>query len=182
MTVYNTGADSANTAVRAFLTKVGEFYLARSFNTGSGRGKADWARIKDKVFKGKCSYCEDENAKLQIEHLIMFNRSEYGLHHPGNIVPICAKCNKRNRKSDKTYMNWLEQLEYVCKEHGEGGKFEQRKNRILKHIRDEKYPELSKEEHHAIRVIANSLYENTKSELEKSLDMYKQLDKAFVER
>ena len=27
MTTYNTGADAANTAVRAFLTKVGEYYL-----------------------------------------------------------------------------------------------------------------------------------------------------------
>ena len=38
MTVYNTGADSSNTAVRAFLAKVGEFYLGRSFNTASGQG------------------------------------------------------------------------------------------------------------------------------------------------
>jgi hypothetical protein len=182
MTVYNTGSDSANTAVRAFLTKVGEFYLGRSFNTASGKGKADWERIKDKVFQGKCAYCEDKNAKLQIEHLIMFNRSEYGLHHPGNIVPICAKCNKRNRKPNKTYMNWMEQLELVCKEQDEENKFEQRKNKVLKHIKNEKYPKLSNEENHAIRVIANSLYENTKSELDKSLDLYKQLDKAFVER
>jgi len=41
MAKYNTGNDSANTAVRAFLTQVGEFYLGdRStkvkFNTGSG--------------------------------------------------------------------------------------------------------------------------------------------------
>ncbi len=112
----------------------------------------------------------------------MFNRSEYGLHHPGNIVPICPKCNKRNKKPDKTYMNWAEQLKCVCHERGEKQNFEQRKNKILKHIKDEKYPKLSKEENHAIRVIANSLYENTKSELDKSLDLYKQLDKAFVQR
>ena len=36
MAIYNTPADAANTAVRAFLTKVGEFYLDRSFNTASG--------------------------------------------------------------------------------------------------------------------------------------------------
>ncbi len=64
MTVYNTGADSANTAVRAFLTKVGEFYLGRAFNTASGKGKADWERIKEKVFQGRCAYCEDGDAKL----------------------------------------------------------------------------------------------------------------------
>ena len=111
MTVYNTGSDSANTAVRAFLTKVGEFYLGRCFNTASGKGKNDRERIQENVFQKKCAYCNTGNSKLQIEHLVMFNRSEYGLHHPGNIVPICSNCNKRNRKPDKTYMNWMEQLE-----------------------------------------------------------------------
>ena len=36
MAIYNTASDAANTAVRAFLTKVGEFYLGRTFNTGTG--------------------------------------------------------------------------------------------------------------------------------------------------
>ena len=35
MAIYNTGSDSANTMVRAFLTKIGESYLNHSFNTGS---------------------------------------------------------------------------------------------------------------------------------------------------
>lgn len=39
MAVYNTSSDSANTAVRAFLTKVGEYYWGKSFNTGSGKSK-----------------------------------------------------------------------------------------------------------------------------------------------
>ncbi len=182
MTVYNTAADSANTSVRAFLTKVGEFYLGRSFNTSSGQGKSDWERVKNKVFQKKCAYCDEDSAKLQIEHLIMFNRKECGLHHPGNIVPICSKCNKRIRGPKGEYVNWEEQLERICKDQGEEHKFEQRRNKIRKHIKIEKYPNLSKEESHAIRVIANSLYENTKNELEKSLDLYKQLDKAFVQR
>lgn len=46
MTIYNTSADAANTAIRAFLTRVGEYYLSRSFNTGSGKAKDDWNRIK----------------------------------------------------------------------------------------------------------------------------------------
>ena len=50
MTTYNTGSDSANTSVRAFLTRIGEFYLGKSFNTSSGKGKEDWIRIKEKVF------------------------------------------------------------------------------------------------------------------------------------
>ena len=44
-----------------------------------------------------------------------------------------------------------------------------------------KYPELNTNEEHAIRVIASSLYENIKTESEKSLDLYKQLDEAFVQ-
>lgn len=51
---------------------------------------------------------------------------------------------------------------------------------IEKHIRDEKYPDLNDNERHSIRVIANSLYENIKNELGKSLDLYKLLDEAFV--
>jgi hypothetical protein len=42
------------------------------------------------------------------------------------------------------------------------------------------YPQLSEQEKHAIRVIAESLYENIKSESEKSLKMYRSLDEAFV--
>ena len=42
------------------------------------------------------------------------------------------------------------------------------------------YPTLDEKEQHAIRVIANSLYENIKSESSKSLEMYKQLDEVFV--
>lgn len=42
MSIYNTASDASNTAVRAFLTKLGEYYLERSFNTSSGQGKQDW--------------------------------------------------------------------------------------------------------------------------------------------
>ena len=103
MALYNTASDSANTAVRAFLTKVGEFYLERTFNTASGKSKADWERIRGNVFDEQCAYCGEAEHKLQIEHLLMFNRAEYGLHHPGNIVPCCKSCNKRERKADKAY-------------------------------------------------------------------------------
>jgi len=182
MTTYNTGSDSANTAVRAFLTKVGEFYLGKTFNTSGGKGKAEWIRIRDRVFQGKCTYCDAEKNKLQIEHLVMFNRTEYGLHHPGNIVPTCQLCNKRSRNSNGSYKDWVEHLEFICHQNDCHGQFEIRRNKILRHIKKENYPNLSPEEHHAIRVIANSLYENTKSELEKSLELYKQLDKAFVNK
>lgn len=179
MAVYNTSSDAANTAVRAFLTKVGEFYLNRKFNTTSGPGKADWERIRDVVFEARCAYCGEDGAKLQIEHLQMFNRIEYGLHHPGNIVPCCAPCNKREKKEDTSYVNWVEHLKIVCKRRGETDQFQLRLQKIQQSIKDENYPTLNQNEKHAVRVIANSLYENIKSESAKSLELYEQLDEAF---
>lgn len=180
MAVYNTPSDSANTAVRAFLTKVGEFYLGHSFNTGSGKGKEIWLRIKKEVFNSSCAYCGQTKEKLQIEHLYMFNRSEYGLHHPGNTVPCCTECNTRAKKEDKTYTDWLEHLKIVCQKRGDESVFETRKQKILKHIESFNYPMLSDSEKQAIKVIANSLYDNIKAESDKSLNLYKELDKAFV--
>ncbi|GAA5314980.1 MAG: hypothetical protein AseanaTS_01840 [Candidatus Pelagadaptatus aseana] len=181
MAVYNTASDSANTAVRAFLTKVGEHYLGHSFNTGSGKGKALWLSIRDDDFNGCCAYCGEKHEKLQIEHVLMFNRTEFGLHHPGNIIPCCKECNKRERRHDKTYCNWEQHLTRVCESRGESSQIEPRKQKILDNFKKHKYPELNINEEHAIRVIANSLYENIKTESDKSLDLYKQLDKAFVQ-
>ena len=56
MTIYNTSSDSANTMIRAFLTKIGEECLGHSFNTGSGKGKEIWTRIKEKAFDKKCVF------------------------------------------------------------------------------------------------------------------------------
>ena len=182
MAIYNTASDAANTAVRAFLTKVGEFYLGNSFNTASGKGKQTWERIRDKVFQGKCAYCGEPNNSLQIEHLLMFNRSEYGLHHPGNIVPCCKSCNKRERKKDKSFTNWTEHLKIICDRNNQKEKFKERKSKIEKNIKAEGYPNLDEKEKHAIRVIANSLYENIKNESSKSLELYKQLDEAFLDK
>jgi hypothetical protein len=174
MAVYNTPSDAANTAVRAFLTSVGEHYLGRSFNTGSVKGKEIWEQIRAS-FNDSCAYCAAKT-KLQVEHLVMFNRSEYGLHHSGNIVPVC---NDRRKDEQKNYISWESQLALKC-----GGTssdlFLQRKAKILDHIRRYAYPNLTDQERHAIRVIAESLYENIKSESEKSLSMYRKLDEAFV--
>ena len=179
MAIYNTSSDAANTAVRAFLTKVGEFYLGRSFNTSSGYGKETWLRIKNEVFDGRCAYCDRNFVSLQIEHLVMFNRSEYGLHHPGNIVPCCKECNKRTKDSNGHYLNWRDHLKVICKQKDE---FKRRESRISKNIQDENYPTLNEKEQHAIRVIANSLYENIKNESNKSLSLYKELDEVFVKQ
>ena len=177
MAVYNTPSDAANTAVRAFLTSVGEFYLGASFNTASGRGKAIWQQILAD-FSHRCAYCGSEE-KTQIEHLVMFNRSEYGLHHPGNVVPVCRSCNERQKDEKKRYVGWEAQLAARC-----GGResveFKERLAVIVAHQQRYRYPVLSIQERNAIAVIAESLYENIKAESEKSLTMYKKLDRAFV--
>ena len=103
MAIYNTPFDAANTAVRAFLTKVGEHYLGRSFNVAAGKAKEDWRRIYEKVFGSECANCGKRGVQLQIDHLVMFNRAQYGLHHPGNVVPSCKSCNKRRKKEDGAY-------------------------------------------------------------------------------
>lgn len=180
MAVYNTGSDAANTAVRAFLTKIGEHYLGRTFNTGSGSGKAHWLKIKEKTFLGGCCYCGEKADKLQIEHLLMFNRKQYGLHHPGNTAPCCAPCNKRSRDADNEYADWETHLRKVCDARQERGQFRDRHQRIADHMSAEGYPVLTDEERHAIRVIANTLYENTKQELERSATLYQKLDEAFI--
>ena len=74
MTTYNTSSDAANTMIRAFLTKVGEFYLGRTFNTGSGWGKERWQRIKTEAFNSQCAFCHRENERITIEHLVMLIR------------------------------------------------------------------------------------------------------------
>jgi len=180
MAVYNTASDSANTAIRAFLTKVGEHYLGHSFNTGSGRGKALWLSIRDDDFNSSCAYCGERNDKLQIEHVLMFNRTEFGLHHPGNTVPCCKACNKRERLEDKSYCNWEQHLKKVCKSRTEDHLFNSRKEKITANFNKHGYPNLNINEQHAIQVIASSLYENIKTESDKSLELYKKLDEAFV--
>ncbi|HBI01907.1 MAG TPA: HNH endonuclease signature motif containing protein [Flavobacteriales bacterium] len=184
MSIYNTAADAANTAVRAFLTQIGEYYLERSFNSGSGKSKSDWERIKTEIFNNLCAYCGKEGQKLQMDHLIMFNRTEFGLHHPGNIVPACNGCNSRSKKEDKTYSNWEEHLSYICEKNNEKDKFYDRWKRIKYHITESefKYPVLSDEEKKAIQIIANNLYDNVKTEFEGAIKLYEELDKAFSKR
>jgi len=166
--------------IRAFLTKIGEAYLGHSFNTGSGKGKEIWTRIKEETFDKKCAFCESSPENLTIEHLIMFNRDECGLHHPGNIVPCCKSCNRRRRHSEtKKYYDWAEQLEAVCESNNE---FKRRKEKIQKHIKDKKYPDLTEDEVNALRAVAMSLYERTSSELEKSINLFNDIDKTLVRR
>ena len=178
MAIYNTASDSANTAVRSFLTKLGEHYLGRSFNTGSGRGKKDWARIKESVFGNSCAYCGVTGVALGMEHLVMFNRSECSLHHPGNVVPCCTPCNKRSRNADKSYVDWRTHLE--SRDISDASKKE-KLQKIEAHITAEGYPNLTSDELKAIEILANSLYTSIQSEVQKSLDIYSELDEALIQ-
>lgn len=184
MAVYNAPADAANTAVRAFLTRIGEYYLKRSFNTGMGRGKQDWLKIKDIIFEGKCAYCGKSDSKLQIEHLIMFNKVEFGLHHPGNIAPVCINCNGRSKTETNTYRNWEQHLSFICERDKQKDQFFDRWNRIKKHmdIGEYQYPVLSSEEKKAIAIIANNLYESIKNEFEQAVTLFAELDRAFTKK
>jgi hypothetical protein len=177
LAIYNTASDSANTAVRSFLTKLGEQYLGRSINTGSGKGKKDWARIKETVFGNACAYCGVSDVALGMEHLIMFNRAECGLHHPGNLVPCCTPCNKRARDENKAYVDWRTHLESRDISRSDKDK---RLRRIEAHIVAEDYPELSGDEQKAIEILANSLYSSIQAEVQKSLDIYSELDEALI--
>jgi len=184
MAIHNTSFDAANTAVRAFLTEIGEYYLKRSFNVGSGVGKQNWLRIRDEIFDGKCAYCGKGDSKLQIEHLIMFNKEEYGLHHPGNIVPVCHPCNKRSKNLEKKYKAWQDHLLFICESNNEMDIFQERLRKIKNHICSEefKYPILSPEENNALRIITNNLYESVKSEFVKAVKLFEDLTDAYTRK
>ena len=98
------------------------------------------------IFEGQCADCGEEFASPQMEHIIMFNRMEFGLHHPGNIILTCKSCNKRYKNPDNTYVTWEEQLEKICQMKGQQDKIPERKGKILVHIKTEGYPNLSREE------------------------------------
>jgi hypothetical protein len=173
MTNFNTDSDSANSAVRAFLTKVGAFYnQGKKFNTSTGKGKIIWEKIKEE-FENSCCYC-GKKLKLTMEHLIMFNRIEYGIHHPGNIVPCCSECNKRIKKNGK-YLSWKEHLKTRSRKN-----YKKRLKKIEEHITKYNYPKLTPEEIKTIKVIAESLYNHTKNEGEKSFDLYCKLREEFL--
>lgn len=178
MTVYNTPSDAANTAVRAFLTAVGRHYLGRPFNTGSGRGREDWLRIRDSVFGGACAYCGDSPDRLEMEHLVQCNRAQGGLHHPGNVVPLCRPCNSRRRSTPTD--SWRAQLAVVCTERSEADIFDERQARIEAHIADEGYPDLKPEELSAIVVFASQLYENVSQEVERALKLHTELHERIL--
>ena len=101
------------------------------------------------------------------------------MHHPGNIVPCCADCNKRKRDEEGNYYNWDEQLLNICPNITE---YRARKLTIQNHIENEDYPNLTDDEISSLRAVASHLYNSTKTELDKSLELYKEIDSSLVRR
>ena len=182
MTTHNTSADAANTAVRAYLTSLGEKYLGHGFNTGSGAGKKIWSEIKE-FFDFSCAYCTQKVEKLTIEHLIPFNRSEGGLHHPGNVVPCCSACNRRD-KVDGREVDWRTHLARIVEKGGNNSvsTLRSRQHRIEEHIREYCYPDLSDTETAAICTIAQSLYDDIKHNVQGDIDLFWAIHKSTLGR
>ena len=173
MATHYTASDAANTAVRAFLTTVGEFYWGKQFNNATGEAKIIWEGIRDNVFNGKCCYC-GEKKDLTIEHLVMMSKEQYGLHHPGNIAPACRVCNRRTKNGDGKYFSWQETLKLVCSKRSEMDLYDARRQKILDHVTKGRfaYPPLDESQRDSIRSIASEIYDATKSVLDKSQKRY----------
>ena len=182
MAIYNTPSDAANTAVRSFLTQLGEQYYGGKFNTGSGPGKETWKKIREEEFVGKCAYCDAVTVKPTIEHLVMFNREQCGLHHSGNIAPCCNGCNKRLRTETKQYTDWDTHLAMVVENNGGSiSDLNFRKKRIKEHMGKWGYPKLTTDELNAIRALANSLYAGVQAEVNKSVSLFQVLDRTLIQ-
>jgi hypothetical protein len=181
MTTHNTGSDAANTAVRAYLTTLGEKYLGHGFNTGSGKGKHIWTAIKDS-FGNRCAYCDQEPSRLTMEHLVSFNRSEGGLHHPGNIVPCCPECNRR-RKEDGREVDWRTHLADIIERHEHSvTTLRARQRKIEDHVSDFGHPNLSDDEMAAIRTIAQSTYDAVAREVKRGTDLYWAIHESMINK
>jgi len=181
MTTHNTASDAANTAVRAYLTTLGERYLGHGFNTGSGRGQRIWREIKES-FLNRCAYCGQKENRLTIEHLNSFNRDAGGLHHPGNIVPCCPDCNRR-RKVDGREVDWKTHLaDIVERDNHSITTLRQRQQRIEEHIENYDHPNLTDDEMAAISTIAKSLYESVATEVKRGTDLYWAIHQSIISR
>ena len=182
MTTFNTASDASNTAIRAFLTQLGSFYNdGNVFNTNSGEAKRIWREICEEIFEGKCAYCGAKLEKPTIEHLVMFNKEHCGLHHPGNIVPCCRSCNKRDRDEDSRYVDWETQLSIIIAHNNHNhSEFQTRKRRIREHIKSYNYPNLTSDELTVIRALADSIYKAIKMELDKGLETFKEIDRTLI--
>jgi hypothetical protein len=177
-------ADASNTAVRYLLRKAGSFHLQGMYNHKSSWGKDAWSGIVTDTFSSECAFCGVKAAyyegKFELEHLEGLNKTELGLHHPGNTVPVCKACNKRTRV-DGRFANWEEHLRKVCSDRGEDDKFEDRHNRIWKHMNEGtwKLPMRSDEAKNGLRRTAKYLYEDISNAAKTAVERYEDLKREF---
>jgi HNH endonuclease len=179
MAVHNTPSDASNTAVRAYLTMLGARHLGHGFNVSSGKGKQIWTEIKDS-FDHQCAFCGESTLKLTMDHLVSFNRTSGGLHHPGNVVPCCSGCNSR-KKQDGQEVDWESHLFAVTEREGHSPEErDRRRQRILTHIEVYQYPLLTEDEIAAITTISNSVYESVSEEVKRGAELYWAIHKALI--
>ncbi|MEH6995883.1 hypothetical protein V7075_24820 [Neobacillus drentensis] len=151
-------SQSTNLAKRFVLEGIGHLIMS-----DLDQDFLEWDELK-KNFKSECCYCgtsEAAGAKLTQEHLHMIK--DAGLHHVGNVVPACDECNRERKKVD-----WEGFLKGKCKTEAE---YDERYNRIKKHIDDYKYEEavkhdLAKNLNVFVKVFPRFLEENIKKWLE----------------
>ena len=179
-------SDSSNNAVRYLLRKAASFHLKSMYNHKTSWGKDAWDEIVTEVFSSECAFCGINAAfyskAFELEHIFGLNRTELGLHHPGNTVPVCKECNNR-KKVKNIQIHWEEHLENVCKEKGEEDKIEYRRKRINDHMNEGKWrlPVWSDSEREEIRRYAEDLYEDISDLCNKAVTRYSRLKKSDLQ-
>lgn len=169
-----------NLVVRSFLREVGKVPDEPYFDHSSKKGKKVWGRIK-KRFNQKCAYCGKRDDKLEMEHLIMLNRQQGGLHHPGNVVPACKECNKREKDdANERYLDWEKHLNNIKKsDRGSNIDVATQINNIKDHMKCEKYPNITGESREYIAELAESLYQEVKVLQEEYIKKTEELSKTI---
>jgi hypothetical protein len=175
MATYPTEFIAANFGVRALLTTIGASYLGRNFNTDSVPGKKHWIQIKEETFNNSCAYCGATDVQLSMEHLVMLNKTECGLHHPGNIVPSCNPCQSRSSDEQGRPVNWEKHLRLKNSlPHVADNRIEERILRIQRHIEAQNYPKLNSGQQKKIKKKAESLYASIVKAVKKASSGYEQ--------
>ena len=179
-------SDASNTAVRFLLRKAGSIHSdGKMYDTTRSWGKNAWEDIVSNTFSGKCAYCGKVGQALEVEHLLMTNRTQVGIHHPGNTVPTCKPCNKRQRKpgSQTEYDSWGEHLEKICESRGEMNHYETRRERIHFHMNESQYklPLNNEMAQEAVRYITDDLYKEISHNCKRAVERYEDLLRRFVD-
>ena len=178
-------SDAANTAVRYMLRKAGSLHLPSMYDTTRSWGKEAWDDIVSNTFAGRCAYCGRVGQALQVEHLLMTNRTQVGIHHPGNTVPTCKPCNTRSRKkgSQTEYDTWDEHLQKVCNDRNDREMYDERRNKILHHMNESQYklPMNNDAAISAVKMMTGHLYTDIAEQCKRAVSRYEELLRTFVD-